>query len=307
MATTSDETPTTVLNQPRFKDAAASEAAWRALRESSRDRRLRMKLIDANIDGAKPFDEAKLKAAGISEAANLNFRDMAAMVDDAVISYYELYHNAPALSEVTLKTPHPEAERISTVLMGAYDDFIKERWGDEYYTQFFLFVKAFVAHGFGVAFFPDLNSPRWEAVLPENMEFPPLARSHASKLDYFFVRQPVTLTDLFLSISNNSAAQEAGWNVNLVKRVLARLYKGRESGGRVYQSDIDSVWQLLLRNTYGVECEKYGTNISMIHQFSRENSGLITHKIFLEEQKICLAAKPSIFLITQNSPICRKI
>ena len=291
MAITSDEPTPSTLKQPRFEDATASEDAWKALREASRSRRSRIELINANIEGAKPFDEARLKEVGLSANANLNFRDMAAMVDDAVISYYELYHNAPALAEVALKTPHPEADRMETVLSGAYDDFVKERWGDEYYTQFFLFVKSFVAHGFGIAFFPDANSPRWEAVLPENVEFPPLARSHSSKLDYFFVRQPITITDLFLSVADEEAAKKAGWNVSLVKRVLAILYKGRKNNFRLYQAEIDSTWQRLLRNAYGVECEKFDNTISIIHQFSRENSGEITHKVFLEDQKTILRAK----------------
>lgn len=273
------------LKERRIKDAASARALWGKLRTASVPRREKWAQIQNQLDGAPPFANADLLASGQGWRCNVNFRDAASTLEQVLVSYWRLLHDATNLAAVTVQAPgDPHAERWAQLFQENFNRF-NEDWGADYVRNYLLFSLNHVAFGVGLAFWNDKASPRWEALRIGEVEVPARAKASVEKLKLVGIRQEMELEDLWELVrtpEKRAAAARVGWSPEEIEKLLGNAFLDRQGDRAAPLSAADALdLQRLLRND-ALGASTGHEPLRLVHLLVRDYDGRITRHIFCE-------------------------
>lgn len=283
---------------PKTRVGSANEARsifgrlWEADRYVRGARRARVKGL---IDGNPPYRASDLKNAGRDWQCNINFRVSESYIENAVGSFYDLYHEAPTYATIQLKSNnYEEAQRWSQCVTKNFDWLLRYEPTLDFEIQ--TSQGEMVTYGCGPLMFQDVFDWRPVSVLNEKLKVPEFTRSDVSQWEYCTIEKDYTSDELWKYIMDESAAKALGWNVARVKQAIIRASPVATKGG-LYQS-----WeyhQQQLKNG-AIDYGASSNTISVVHLLFREFTkpgdaeGKITHDIFVRDTDD--GDKPDTFL-----------
>lgn len=282
---TAADTLTALGRERRIRDAAGARALWRKLRAASAPRREKWAQVQNQLDGAPPFSNADLVASGQGWRCNVNFRDAASTLEQVLIGYWRLLHDATNLAAVSVQAPgDPNAERWAQLFQENFNRF-NEDWGADYVRNYLLFSANHVAFGVGVAFWNDKFNARWEALRIGELEVPARAKASVEKVKLVGIRQETELEDLWELVrtpESRAAAARVGWNVTELEKLLGNAFLDRQGdrAAPLTGDDALELQRLMRNNALGVAAGH--EPLRLVHLLVHDYDGKVTRYIFSE-------------------------
>ena len=231
------------------------------------------------LDGTPPYNDAKLRATGQAFRTNINFGEGEALLEEATTAYVDLVNSVEVLANIQTKFGEPsEREEYSRIIS---EEFTRQLWlWPQFFTQFLKLTSAnFIAHGVGIAYFPDEWTWQWKASGMRDFLLPRDTEATEEEIDVCCVKRKMTLPQLYRYIENPEQAEKRGWDVSLVRKVIMQAYSDR---GNEFE-DWESLQQEIKNND--IYCGAKASKVSLIHVWVQEFSGEISHFIIDENEE----------------------
>lgn len=271
------------LGDRKLKGAKEVRTLFNRMWKKGETRRHRLAMITRQLNGGKPFSDNQLQAMGQGWRTNHNFRDASSMLEQVLIGYWRMLHDVTSLIEVTIYNDNdPDNDKWERIFKQNFDRFIRD-WGPEYVLNYLLFSFNHVAFGVGTILWPDLESPRWEAMRMEDVMVKEKAKASVDKLDTAIVRQELQVEDLWNKIrtkETRDAASAAGWNPAAIRKCLTRHVK-QEREGNIDMDDEVEVENQLRNSSVGFDADD--RPIRVYHVYVKEYDGKINHRVLSAE------------------------
>jgi len=242
--------------------------------------------IQGLIDGNPPYDAKKLEALGQSWRANVNYREAESIRDSNSSAYWSLVTEVPTLITCSVREKKGDVpwqrENWGQIIAEELTDLMME-W-DDFYFNFMQHVGEMLTFGLGPVVWTDKFDWRFEALQHANILIPPRTKSTIGKVTLFFIRDTISIFDLFTAIEDPKIAKEMGWNVKEVRDVIIeRWNKGRLLDSEKYsKSQWESFQQMVKNNDVWQDYDDMD-GLKIVHCYTKEvKSGKISHRIMPE-------------------------
>jgi hypothetical protein len=277
------EFPDHNLGDRKLKTVQEARDIFNRMWRKGKERRQKLAMITRQLNGGKPFSDAKLQELGQGWRTNHNFRDASSMLEQVLIAYWRMLHDVTNLIEVTVHNDQdPDNDSWERIFKQNFDRFVRD-WGPDYVLQYLLFSFNHVSFGVGPILWPDPDSPRWQALRMENVMVPEKAKATTDNLELAVIKQEMSVDELWQLIRTDETkenARAAGWNVGSIRRVLTRHIKNNSDGHIDTDDEVDA--ENKLRNS-SVGIDNDEGDISVFHVFVKEYDGKINHRVFAQE------------------------
>lgn len=270
----------------RLKDAASLQSIYWQMRQDDSLSSKQRAGIRAVIDGAAPYKESSRRKAGSGAASNLNFGSAKARLDQTLTAYNEMMDSVRNVIEPTIPvgvlddTQRQNAEEVIA------DEFtIMLRDWTSFDSRFQLLSKEFIEHGVSLGYFPNDFDWKFDAAGWDNFLIPRDTRADEQFIDILLQTKDETPSDLYRYIQNESAAKEAGWDVEAVKKSLV---KATRFAGKQLPSSWALEWDLLNRQIKDNDLfSSYSTTsrVYLVHAWVKEFDGTWSHYIAERDPK----------------------
>lgn len=252
------------------------------MRIKDRTRSFRRTNIQREIDGKRPFNQAKLESLGQGNRTNFNLREGEGMADAAKTPYYSLVTRNPRYCHIQCD----------------YGDQMQRRaeWSDSMSASFHTMLEDWEEHDFnlqlrdwqmcvfgvGIPMFTDEESPFWESRKIGEVLVPYRTLANVKKVPECAVTRRINPVDLYKLVEKESSAKAMGWFPDRVKTAIVKiapqsLHSSPGFGdmwGEEYQASLrrgDVTWNALT------------SEIPIYDYFVKEFDGRITHCILLDD------------------------
>jgi len=245
------------------------------------------------VDGNPPWDPAELRRLGQGWRTNFNAREAEAIIDTNSSALWEMTHDTFVVARFIPVDPEasysPEnGLDYGDILSQEYTRTLKD-WDDwPVYTD--LTIHDAMEVGMGAMMWPDNAGafPKWYNI--SNFTFPKKATCSTGDLDFFFLRDEVSLARLFKVTENEKTAAAEGWNVKAVKDYIVQLFGFGANPGATGPEDEyrmsgwEAAQQMIKNNDSGIQRQQF-EGVKVVHMFVREVDGPsgVTHLIFTED------------------------
>lgn len=196
--------------------------------ETSAQNRARM---DSLFDGAAPYDQARLNAAGLSQKTNLNFGEAKRLLDTQLSAFVDLYSSLEELVEVkgTIGEGSQRGELEKIVAQEA-TRFLRDN--PDFHGNYLRLATTFIKHGVGIAYFDTPEDVMFQVSGFSDLLVPRQTRAIESSLEVAVGRRELTVSELYRFVANPTVAKKAGWDVAEAHRVIRNNVQttGRGSG-----------------------------------------------------------------------------
>lgn len=276
---------TSILREKRIKDADSARTLFLQLRKNSIGRREVWAKVQSQLDGASPFKNDDLVKLGQGWRCNTNFRDAASTLEQVLISYYRLVHDTTNLAAVTFHEDGPNVKKWEELFQENYNRFVED-WGADYVMQYLLMSQNHVGFGAGLGHWATSESPRWISIKAGDIEVPERSASSVEKLEFVYVRQEMTLAELYDRVRDEETASKStavGWCVDAVNELLVRCLKDGTTRAINY-TDVIEVQEMLRNNSLFLSSQH--APLRVVHLFVKEFDGKISKYIFPEQQGV---------------------
>ena len=238
---------------------------------SSKDR----SRINAMINGAKPFDQQYLDDNDMADAANLNYGDAFAMVDQAVKNYFDLIYSVPTL--MTLNVGYGDDSQRSVYAAKICKHLTKtiRKW-PAFSFRFQKLVLQIIKHGVGFLLFPDEVDWKFEVAGLETFKLPRDTEATEDCVTVAVCTVPYTMSKLYSHIKDASQDDEANhWNIEYVKMLLKHA---NISNSKNQTDNWEALESALKQNDIYFSA---GTSelIYLTHMWVKEFDGTVSHYI----------------------------
>ena len=271
------------LGERRLKDANSARNMWGRFRKASETRRGKLTKVMNQLDGVPPFLASDLIASGQGWRCNINFRDAASTLEQVLVSYWKLLHDAPNLAAVTMPADDPHDRKNSNAFQDSFNRFVAD-WGPDYVHQYLQFAYNLIAIGVGIPYFPEPQSPRWDTVRTGEFECPPRTKTSVKSLNVFQVRGTMEIEDLWRKVrtpKQRESSTSRGWNVAAIDHVLAEAIK--DDGIGIHEDDVLEVQRMMRADALGTSAGRKPVRI--IHTYVLDYDEKITHTITAEDSE----------------------
>ena len=271
------------LGERRLKDASSARDMWVRFRKASSTRRGKLTKVMNQLDGVPPFLASDLIASGQGWRCNINFRDAASTLDQVLVSYWRLLHDAPNLAAVTMPSDDQHARRNSNAFQDAFNRFVED-WGPDYVHQYLQFAFNMIAIGVGIPYFPTPQSPKWETVRTGDFECPPRTKTTIKSLNVFQVRGSMEIEDLWKKVrtpEQTKSSKSLGWNPGAINDLLAHVIK--DDGTTVSEDDVLEIQRMMRADALGTSAGR--KPVRVIHTYVLDYDNKITHTISAEDSE----------------------
>lgn len=198
----------------RLPTAALARELVDSIRTANRDMLALHAVIKGMFDGNRPYNSAKLRAAGQSNRTNVNFLIGKSICDTALAPYYDLLKSVPYEAAIVLDAGTASAEKSQIAIEEFHNLIATDR---DYNFGLWALLSDFVRYGRAFAGWDDEwdFSPRhW----PEHLVlFPDGVRLTIKELEVFVVRQQVNTSTLYRwALKYPEESRKRGWDTKQV-------------------------------------------------------------------------------------------
>ena len=216
------------------------------------------------IDGNPPFSAKALKDAGQSYRTNINFREAESVVNVAASSFYDLFSEAPTLSVIT-PTAGDKRKRVEwgNTMTEKYAELEKADCGHDYRIQ--KSQGEMVVMGTGPVFWDNPMDWRPKAVNSSDVMVPDGTEADISAFEVCGIKRDYTLSELYMYINDEEAAEKVGWKVSAVKESIKAAAPKNPSGASTTWEEA----QNNLRNN-DISYSSRGEKVCTVHLLYKE-------------------------------------
>lgn len=268
--------------EPRLRDVKQAVSVFHALKDADSKSAANRALVDSMFDGAPPFNPAKLLETNQAAKTNLNFGVAQRVLDMTLSSYVDLYTSLDVLIEVfgtgASRYEIRDKERI------VEEEFTwMVRSMPEFYTSYLRLCTTFIKHGVATVFWDSATSLSYRVGGFSDILIPRQTFASEEYVDIAVGRREYHLHELWGYIKNPDAAKKVGWNVDEVRRVMAKNVRttGRTNSTNAFPNSFEDI-QAELKGNDIVSGHRNPT-IALLHFWVREYNGKVSHFICAED------------------------
>ena len=240
--------------------------------QGSRDR---ARIMDM-FDGAAPYDPVVLRRLGQSYRANLNFGEAAADLEKALTSYNDLVTSVDRLVNVKTRFgDESQREEYASIIAEEFTRLVTKDWSSFYFKQQLLSYY-FVAQGLGIAYFEDERNWQWTVCPIGDFFIPRGTPATEDKVEIACIRRIFLVHELFQYIENPKIAEQAGWNVDAVRKAIRDASSTFPSDGLNWE---ELQRQMKANDLYFAHVR--AKEVHVVHYYVREFDGTYSHAIGL--------------------------
>ena len=261
----------------RLKDVKSAVGIFNTLLRADERSAVNRARVDAMFDGAAPYSSAGLAASGQQLKTNLNFGDAQRLLDVALSAYVDLYSSLERFVEV--RGTQGEASEIKPAEAIVAEELppLMRTW-PEFHRAYLRLCTMFIKHGVAVAYFDSPDDWKFRVGGFTDILIPRQTSANEDAVDIAVGRRNYLLHELYSYIKNPEAAEAVGWNVEEVKRVIA---KNATTNGRDYSSYDYEQMQAEMKNNdlyTGIQ----NPSVRVLHFWVKEMDCSISHYIAAE-------------------------
>lgn len=210
----------------RIEDFRAACGLVEQLREGSEARNGVAAKIRGMFDGNPPFNNAKLRSAGMSYYPNFNTLEGKAYGASAKVPYYDLFSSAPHNIEVSLElgAGNEEIEAYHSRCVTEELDRTVKDWSAFDPTMGKL-IDDYVKFGKGYLMWPDPVSWKFKRIAWHRVLVPSDTDVDLSEWEYFAVLRNFNVHELYNRIRNGQTAERSGWRRDAVLSAIRTASK----------------------------------------------------------------------------------
>lgn len=264
--------------QRRFSTATALRDVYNELQTSDeRGEARRRETIRKMYDFFRPFDPAKMKAAGLAGLTNVNTGELAGQVDaragainDMALDTTDLVELRPLPAELA----GPDAERIGSVVAEEFSSVLRET--PEFLPAIATMVRECDLYGIGPVAWNDPYDFKPVPLQRGQVKFPDDAPSISTKCELIMVESQFPAWYLVGLLDQPETSRGMGWNTKEITRYLKDTFLGNKPTETQSQdvtgtSSVESALQLVRQNRL-YESQQFKV-LRVVHAYVREVSG----------------------------------
>lgn len=252
-------------------------AIARSLNTDDEKRDLMRARVLAAFNGEAPFCDEELIQAAQSYRCNVSFGFLEGAVGRATVPYNDLVQDNQYVANIKGDLPEARLNIIRNELTQIID-----KWGEwQKFTS--RLINDLVLNGWNNAIFPSTYDP-WPVFISQKHGFVhEMTPNSVKDLDVFVWKKDYLIHELFAKISDEDAAEKAGWNVKNARAALERAAPQtlipdlREGGFTKFQE--------IIRNGTLYASMVGGKTIKTYHVFASELNGEVSHWIVLDDSQ----------------------
>lgn len=262
----------------RFSSARTLLEVYNKLQdEDAKGEAPRRAKIRKMYDGYRPWDPAKLEAAGIKDRANVNCGGLAGQIDARAGGINDMALDTTNLIElraIQAEMAGPDAELIGDVVSEEFSAVLRE--GQRFLPAVATMVKETDLYGLGPVTWRDPFDYQLVALERGQVKFPSEASAISSENELIMVETVLPAWYMFQLFDDPEASAAAGWNLPAVKAYLVSVFRNEDdnlsqSQDEMGTSAVESVWAMFRQNrTFEV---KQFNSVRVINAYVREVGG----------------------------------
>tara|TARA_R110002020_G_scaffold114257_1_gene262805 strand:- start:12128 stop:14476 length:2349 start_codon:yes stop_codon:yes gene_type:complete len=265
---------------PRIQSLSTAVGLYyNVLRDDGPSSRQRGK-VDAMFDGAPPYDQSKLLAAGQGGRCNLNFGDAQRLLDAAQAGYVDLLSSIEYLVDVhTTNSEEGDLGQIEadSIVNDELTSLIRD-W-PEFSSRFLTLSNQFLKHGVGATYFENESNWRFAVAGLSDFKFPRGVRANEEAMDIAFTRRDYAVHELLEFIKHPKIAAAHGWNI---KSVHQAIFNATRSDKKSLGSGDWEAFQAQVKNLeFNQALRNKSTRV--VHVWVKEGGGQVSHYMFEEK------------------------
>lgn len=203
--------------------------------------------VQEMVDFFPPFDQERMDSEGRPDGFNVNFGLGAAIKNEGLGAFVDIFTSPPRLMNMKLKPEVRELEAPTWADIMAEECTTMIRSSDLGLPRFLTLADIFTTHGVGIAFFEDKKSWRYYSTGLDEMKFPKESEAISSMIEVTTCEKTLALDELYRKIANapEDAETHNGWNVEYVKMLITEAVSGREwkNKYRSYENVVEEIKQ----------------------------------------------------------------
>ena len=262
----------------RLKDVKSAVGIFSTLLRADEKSAINRARIDAMFDGAAPYNSAGLTVSGQQLKTNLNFGDAQRLLDVALSAYVDLYSSLERFAEVRGTQGEASEIKPSEEIVAEELTHLMRNW-PEFHNAYLRLCTTFIKHGVAVAYFDSPDDWRFRVGGFTDILIPRQTPANEECIDIAIGRRNYLLHELYSYIKNPDAATKVGWNVDEVKRVIA---KNASTSGRTFDNTDYERMQAEMKNNDIYEGIQ-NPSVRVLHYWVKEMDGSVSHYISAED------------------------
>lgn len=223
----------------RMRDAKAMFSLYRTLLRADTKSAHNRAILQDMADGAPPFPDEVLAAAGHGWVYNLNFLEADTRLAGALAAYDDLVDSLDCLIVPHVKPgiyTDDVTQEARDIVAEEHATLIREQ--SEFYSTWQILAKEFVGHGVGWTYYPDKETWKYESAGWDEVLIPRKTKATEESVNILMTHPEWTVDRLYSHIDDPQFA--AGWNVKEVQRaiVLAARTVPRNKSWEIYWPEV---------------------------------------------------------------------
>ena len=280
-----DDTDPTLSSYKSKTEGGEPEAPKERLKGAERLRSIHSHLVTADEasernrakvqnlkDYKPPLDEEVLRKRGQGSRFNINFGEVASVINEAESQYIDSFVSPEHLIEVKLdRNMFEESDKIrhQRVISDEFTKMIRS-WDTGLFAYLTL-IDQFVTHGVGIGYFEDSTSWQWKGAGLREFKFPRRTEATPDGVEICTCESFITPSELSEKISDEETAADLGWDIKAVKYAL------QYSSDELYDSDSpEEVQERHKANDTENEDSTIYNPIRVIHGWVKEYDGTVS-------------------------------
>ena len=174
-------------------------------------------LVQQDMDFSPPFDEKELKDKGQGERFNFNTGEAAAIKNEAVSGYVDIYSTPTTIAQIPLKN-------VSEPMRSLYENILAEefttmdRANDSAFPTFLQLCDIYVTHGVAVGYFEDKQTMHYKVGGLDRFKFPRKTTIITSDMPMATCSSTMSIIELYSKIKGDEPLK--GWNKEAVIKAI---------------------------------------------------------------------------------------
>lgn len=251
----------------RLGSPAALRNSYTTLKDADNDSSFNRSLVDGLMDYTPPHDDGELENKGQSDRFNITTGEGAAILNEAVAAYVDIYTTPKILADIPL-LPEVDKQQAATwgqIMAEEYTEM--DRSHDGSLPLHLQLATTYVKHGVAIPYFDDKETMQYSVGGLDHFKFPRKTGIISSEVELATALGAYGITRLYGKIGGE------GWNEEAIKKAIL------QSTG-----DFDDRWndweeaqrQIKANEIYvDTVCE----DVAVIHGWIREFDGTISYYI----------------------------
>ena len=255
----------------RLGSPSALRNSYLTLKEADNDSSFNRALVDGLMDYTPPHDDGELENKGQSDRFNITTGEGAAILNEAVAAYVDIYTTPKILAEIPLL---PEVDKQlaltwSQIMAEEYTEM--DRSHDGSLPLHLQLATTYVKHGVAVPYFDDKETMQYSVGGLDHFKFPRKTGIISSEVELATALGSYGVTRLYSKIGGE------GWNEDAVKKAIL---EATTSYNEKWNNWEEAQRQIKANEIYiDTVCEE----VEVIHGWVREFDGSISYYIAAKE------------------------